>query len=80
MRKRVSSGTHKARTMCCYSYFVAPSELETSTCMVSMQCGDEDEMCMVCQAAYPPQVNCKLVIEALVLANNAHEEKWAPMR
>ena len=29
---------------------------------------------MVYQAEYPPQGNCKSVIEALIVANNVHEE------
>ena len=39
-----------------------------------MHYGDEDEMCMVYLADYPPQGNCKSVIEAFVMANNVREE------
>ena len=29
---------------------------------------------MFCQAEYPPQGNCKSVTDALMMANNVHEE------
>ena len=44
-----------------------------------MQYGDEDETCIVHQAEYPPQRNCKSVVEALVMANNVDEEVWDPI-
>ena len=37
-------------------------------------CDDEDTFCMVHQAEYPPQGNCKSVMEVLIMANNVHEE------
>ena len=52
----------------------APSEQETGTCIVTMQHGDEEESCMVYQAEYPPQGNFLSVIEALIMANNVHEQ------
>ena len=42
--------------------------------MVTMQCGDEQETCVVYQAEYAPQGNCESVIEALMMANNVHED------
>ena len=39
-----------------------------------MQYGDAEESCMVDQAQYLPQGNCKSVIEGLFMANNVHEE------
>ena len=38
-----------------------------------MQCDDEDTSCMVYQAEYPPQGNCRWVIEALIMASHVHE-------
>ena len=56
--------THKARPKCCCAYCGAYSEHETDTCIVTMQHGDEDVMCMVYEAECP-QGNCKWVLEAL---------------
>ena len=44
------------------------------TCTATMQYGDEQESCMVYQADYAPQGNCKSVTEALIMVNNMHEE------
>ena len=45
-------------------------ERETGTCMITMQYGDKDDTCMVGQAEYPAQGNCK----APIMASNVHEE------
>ena len=66
--------THKSRTRCCCAHCGAPGEYETGTCMVIIQCDDEETSCMVHQTEYPLQGNCKSVIEALIVANNVHEE------
>ena len=73
-RKREPSRTHNSRTRCCCAYRGAHNEHDTGTCIVTVQYGDEDEMCMVYLADYPPQGNCKSVIDAKVLANNVREE------
>ena len=38
-----------------------------------MRYGDESDTCVIYQAGYPPQGNCKSVIEYLIMANNVHE-------
>ena len=73
MRKNELVRLQKSRTMCC-AYRGAPSEHETGTCIVTMQHGDEQESCMVYQAEYPPQGNCRSVIQALIMAKNVHEQ------
>ena len=39
-----------------------------------MQYGDKDDTCMVGQAEYPAQGNCKSVIEAPIMASDVHQE------
>ena len=41
-----------------------------------MQYGDEEQTCVVYQAEaeFPPQANCKSVIEPLIMTNSVHEE------
>ena len=51
MRKRKSKGSHKARTECCCTYCGAPSEHDNGTCRDTTQYGDEEETCVVEQAA-----------------------------
>ena len=66
--------SHNSRTRCCCAYCGGPSEHETGTCIITMQYGDEEDSCMVFQAGYPPQGNCTSLVEALIMANNVHEE------
>ena len=72
--KKELSKSHKVRTECCCAYCGAPSEHETFTCTVTMQHGNEEETCMVHQAGYQPQGNCKSVSDALIAANNVREK------
>ena len=58
--------THQGCCACCG----APRDHEA----VTMQYRFEGKSCIVYQAEYPPQGNCKSVIEALIMANNVHEE------
>ena len=51
MRKRNSKGSHKARTECCCTYCGARSEHDNGTCRDTTQYGDEEETCVVEQAA-----------------------------
>ena len=73
-RTREPVRSHKSRTRCCCAYCGAPGEHETGSCTVTMQYGDEKESRMLYQAEYPPHGNCMSVIEALLMANNLHEE------
>ena len=70
MKRREPPKSHKARTRCCWAYCGAYGERETGTCMITMQYGDKDDTCMVDQAEYPAQGNCK----APIMASNVHEE------
>ena len=64
--------TEDGPTMMCW----VPSKVvnETSTCMVTIQYADEEDTCMVHDAEFPPLGNCKAVTEAVIMANNLHEE------
>ena len=66
MEENQSSGSHKARTKCCCAHCGASSEHEAGTCTVTMQYGDEEETCVVCQAEYPRR-ETKSVMEALIM-------------
>ena len=62
--------SHKSRTRCCCACCGGPRDHET----VTIQYRYEGKSCIVYQAEYPPQGNCKSVMEALIMANNVHEE------
>ena len=74
MWKGRTAKSHKTRTGCCCAFCGAPREHETGTSIVTMQYGDEDETCMVYQAAYPQEETCMSVMKALIMANYAHVE------
>ena len=59
---------------CCCAYCGASSEHEMGSCILTMQHGDDEEICLVHQAACPARGNCKSVIEALLMANNVRQE------
>ena len=71
--KGICENTHTSRTRCCCVYFGAPGQHVTGTCTVTMQCGDEEESCVVCQPDGPPQGNYESVTEALIVANNVDD-------
>ena len=73
-RRREHKGSQMSRTRCCCSYCGASSEHEMACCIVTMQNGGDEETCVVKQAEYPPQGNCKSVIEALIMTNNVRHE------
>ena len=64
MRRRKSVRSRRSRTRCFCASCGAPGERGAGTCTVTMQCGDEEESCMVYQDEYPPHENCQSVIEA----------------
>ena len=63
-----------SRARCSCVHCGAPSEREIGSCIVTMQHGDDEEVCFVYWAEYPPHGNCKAVLEALIVANNLHQE------
>ena len=81
MRRREHKGSQMSRTRCCCAYCGASSEHEMVSCIVTVQNGCDEETCLVKHAEYPPQGNCKSVIEALIMTNNVrHEHPNPPTR
>ena len=74
VRKREPARSHKARTRCCPADCGVPREHKTGTCIVTMQCDDEEQSCVVYQAEYPPQGNWNSVIETTIMASHVREE------
>ena len=73
-RTREHKGSQMSRARCSCVYCGASSEHEMGSCIVTVQDGNDEEVYVVYQAEYPPQGNCKSVIEALIMANNVHQE------
>ena len=73
-RRREHKGSQMSRARCSCVHCGASSEHEMGSCIVTMQHGDDEEVCVVYQAEYPPQGNCKSVVEALIMANNVHRK------
>ena len=68
MRRRDHKGAQRSRTRCCCAHCGASGEHEMVSCIVTVQNGGDEEMCVVKQAEYPPWVNCKSVTEALIMS------------
>ena len=71
----IAKGPHKARTKCrTVLTEVLPVSTGAGTCIGTMRYGDESDTCVIYQAGYPPQGNCKSVMEDLITANKVQEE------
>ena len=73
-RRREHKGSQMSRARCSCVHCGASNEHEIGSCIVTTQHGDDEEVCVVYQAEYPPHGNCKAVLEALILANSVHQE------